>query len=45
MDEGDLEKNKNGATYVDITMTCSLKSDENGEILDGVPPVRVMFSK
>jgi len=44
MEEGDLEKNKEGVNYVDITMTCSLTSDEKGDILEGVPPVRVLFS-
>lgn len=29
--------------YVDLTITCALKSDASGQILPGVPPLRVLL--
>jgi len=31
--------------YVDINVQCSLKGEEKGEVLKGIPPVRVFFKK
>jgi len=31
--------------YVDINVQCSLKDEEKGEVLKGIPPVRVFFKK
>jgi len=30
-----------GGTYVDLTITCTLKGDAADKILEGVPPLRV----
>mmetsp|Transcript_8014 Transcript_8014/g.13453 ORF Transcript_8014/g.13453 Transcript_8014/m.13453 type:complete len:85 (-) Transcript_8014:93-347(-) len=44
MESEDLESDKDDQKYVDLTITCCLKGGEQGQILEGVPPLRVMLS-